>query len=475
MGKSIRYAEDLFIEGNRLMTAGDAREAIACFRELVGLLPDFAEAHARLGLLLDQEGMPAEAEHHYRHAITLNPDQGEAHLNLGVLLANLKRFEEAEAHYRRALELIPASPESWSNLGVLQACLRQEREAEQSYRIALAIDPDHRLAYFNLSYLLLRQGRFEEGWRCLEARNWYEQLEKNIPCPRWRGESLQGLSLLISFEAGHGDMIQFCRYAKVMKARGAARITLVCHPALKTLLTALDGVDTVLAFDETLPSADWDFWTPPLSIPYYCQTRLDSIPAEIPYLRADRMLAERWSSVLSAECAPSDLRVGLVWKGNPLFENDSERSLPDLRTLESLGDIPGVRFFSLQKGAGEDEAAMPLASLPLVNLGPRISDFADSAAIVANLDLIICVDTAIAHLAGAMSKECWILLPDYKTDWRWLTGRTDSPWYPGVMRLFRQPRMGDWATVIAELHVELQRYQAGHNGARPADLFEILI
>ena len=228
MGKSIRYAEDLFIEGNRLMTAGDAREAMACFRELIGLLPDFAEAHAKLGLLLDQEGMPAEAEHHYRHAITLNPDQGETHLNLGVLLANQKRFEEAEAHYRRALELIPDSPAAWSNLGVLQACLKQEKEAELSYRIAMAIDPDHRLAYFNLSYLLLRQGRFEEGWRCLETRNWYEQLEKNIPCPRWRGESLQGLSLLISFEAGHGDMIQFCRYAKVTESPGGC----TNHPGL---------------------------------------------------------------------------------------------------------------------------------------------------------------------------------------------------------------------------------------------------
>ena len=461
MSNHLKYAEDLYIEGKRLMAAGDARQAEACFRELIRFLPDFAEAHAKLGLLLDQEGMSAEAEQHYRHAITLNPNRGETHLNLGVLLTNQKRLEEAEAHYRQALELIPDSPAAWSNLGVLQACLRQEKEAELSYRIALTINPDYRLAYFNLSYLLLRQGRFEEGWRCLEAGKWYEQVEKNIPCPRWRGESLQGRSLLISFEAGHGDMIQFCRYAKVMKTLGAARITLVCHPALKTLFTTLEGVDTVLAFDETLPPAEWDFWTPPLSIPYYCRTRLDSIPAEIPYLQADRKLAERWSSVLSRECLPSDLRVGLVWKGNPLFENDSERSLPDLRTLESLGDLAGVRFFSLQKGAGDDEAANPPAGLPLVNLGPQISDFADSAAIVANLDLIISVDTAIAHLSGAMAKKCWLLLPDYKTDWRWLTGRTDSPWYPGVMRLFRQPRMGDWATVVAEVHMELRRFTGG--------------
>jgi Tfp pilus assembly protein PilF len=457
VNKNLTSAENLFIKGNRLMTTGDLRQAEACFRELIKLLPDFAEAHAKLGLLLDQEGLLTEAEHYYRHSITLNPDQGETHLNLGVLLANQKRFEEAEAHYRQALELIPDSAAAWSNLGVLQACRKQEKEAELSYRIAIAINPDHRLAYFNLSYLLLRQGRFEEGWRCLEMRDWYEKLEKNIPCPRWRGESLKGRSLLISFEAGHGDMIQFCRYATVMKTRGAARITLVCHPALKTLFTTLNGVDAVLAFDETLPPSEWDFWTPPLSMPYYCQTRLDSIPAEIPYLWANTELADRWSFVMSEECSPSELRIGLVWKGNPRFENDSERSLPDLKTLESLGAISGVRFFSLQKGAGEDEAATPPVGLSLVNLGPQISDFADSASIVTNLDLIISVDTAIAHLAGAMGKKCWILLPDYMTDWRWLTGRTDSPWYPGVMRLFRQPRMGDWATVVAEVCVELKK------------------
>lgn len=466
MSKDPSSAEAFFFEGNRLLAAGEAGEAEACFREAIRLVPDLAAAHANLGLLLDQKGSWMEAEHHFRYALALNPGLGNTHLNLGALLASRKRFEEAEAAYRRAIELLPASPAPWTNLGVLQACRKEEKEAELSYRKAMELDPSYRLASFNLSYLLLRQGRYEEGWRCLEARDWYARLEKNLPCPRWQGEPLEGRSLLIGFEAGHGDMIQFCRYAAVVKALGAARIDMICHPALKRLFASVAGVDTVYGFDETARDVEWDFWTPPFSIPFYCRTRLDSIPADIPYLHADRTLIERWSALISGECSPSDLRVGLVWKGNPDFENDADRSLPDLKVLEPLGSIPNVRFFSLQKGAGEDEAAHPPTGLPVVNLGPRISDFADSAAIVANLDLVVSVDTAVAHLAGAVGTRCWVLLPDYKPDWRWLAERDDSPWYPGVMRLFRQPRMSDWETVVAEVRAALERLAAAGGDPR---------
>jgi len=456
MGENPNRIEALFAEGNRLMAAGAASRAEACFREVITLEPDCAEAHTNLGLLLEQGGTLAEAERHYRYSLLLNPGSANTHLNLGVLLAGQKQFEEAEAAYLRALAIAPGFSAAWSNLGVLQACRKQEKCAEQSYRKALEFDPDYRLAHFNLSYLLLRQGRFEEGWRCLEARNWYAQMEEDLPCPRWRGEPLAGLSLLITFEAGHGDMIQFCRYTGILKARGAARITLICHPALKTLFSGLAAVDALFSFDEIVPLQNWDFWTPPLSMPLYCATRLDSIPAELPYLRAERDKVARWESMLSGECLPSDVRVGVVWKGSANFENDADRSLPGLGVLEPLGAVSGVRFFSLQKGAGEDEAAKPPAGLPLVNLGPLIEDFADSAAIVVNLDLVICVDTAVAHLSGALGKRCWVMLPDFKTDWRWLAGGADSPWYPGVMRLFRQPRMGEWGTVVAEITEALQ-------------------
>jgi len=459
MSKSVTDAEICFFEGNRHMLGGEADQAETCFREAIRLAPDLSEAHANLALLLDQAGSKTEAEEHYRRAIACNPDIGQTYLNFGAFLANQKRFAEAEAAYQSALKLNPNSAAAWSNLGVLQACRKQEKEAENSYLRAIELDADYKLAQFNYSYLLLRQGRYEEGWRCFEARNWYARLEQYLALPRWRGELLEDKSVLIGIEAGHGDMIQFCRYSALLKARGATRIGIICHPALKTLFSTLDSVDLVIALDEPLPSSHWDFWTPPLSVAFYCQTRLDSIPATLPYLRADRKKLEFWAAKM---CDFTGLRVGLVWKGSTSFENDADRSLPDLETLAPLSSIAGVRFFSLQKGAGENEADNPPQGMSLVKLGPQIFDFSDTAAIVENLDLVISVDTAVAHLAGALGKTCWILLPDYKADWRWLAERNDSPWYPGVVRLFRQPRMGDWATVIDEVRAALQIF-AGQN------------
>jgi Tfp pilus assembly protein PilF len=452
----------LFFEGNRRMAAGDATGAAVCFREALRIAPDCAEAHANLGLVLEHSGTEQEAEACYRRSIALNWRQAETQLNLGAFLAKRKRFDEAEAAYIRASLLNPRSPVPWSNLGVLYACMKREADAEHCYRTALRLDPDYSTARFNQSYVQLRQGRFAEGWRSLEARNWYSALAARIACRRWRGESLRGKSLLIGFEAGHGDMIQFSRYASVLKDQGVLRIGIICHPALKTLFTTLDAVDTVIAFDEPLADSGWDMWTPPLSIPHYCDTRADSIPASIPYLRAFPERVAKWSASLP----PGGTRVGLVWKGSPQFENDADRSISSLDVLAPLGTVAGVHFVSLQKGAGEGEAAHPPAGLAVTHLGSAITDFADSAAIVASLDLVISVDTAVAHLAGALGKPCWVMLPHYKTDWRWLTGRPDSPWYPQVMRLFRQSASGVWPEVIDAVRGALEQFvrerQAAH-------------
>lgn len=453
INKEHTEAEALFYQGNHCMQSGDSAGAEAYYRQALQIAPDFAEASANLGLMLDRRGDSAGAETCYRRAIQINPAYSETHLNLGALLANLKRFNEAELAYGQAIALKPDSPVGWSNLGALYACMKRDSEAEQCCRKAILLDETYAPARFNLGYLLLRQGRFDEGWRCLEARNWSSALAARLSCPRWQGESLAGKSLLIGHEAGHGDMIHFCRYAAVLKSQGAASITLICHPPLKDLFMSLEGVDALVSSDDQIPASGCDFWTPMLSIPYYCKTRLDSIPARIPYLHVPANRIEKWKGFLPA----SGLRVGLVWKGSPQFENDANRSLPSLGTLAPLWSVAGARFVSLQKGAGEAEAIQPVGGLPLVNLGPLVADFADTAAVVANLDLVICVDTAIAHLAGALGKPCWVMLPAYKADWRWLTSRNDTPWYPRTMRLFRQTTAGDWAAVVAELVADLKQ------------------
>ncbi len=451
-------AETCFMEGTRHLAEQRYDAAEACFRESLHHLPDLPEAAANLGYVLDKRGETTEAEYWLRRALELAPDCLEPALTLGALLTTAKRFKDAEVICLKAVTLRPESPQPWSNLGVLYAEMKREVEAEQCQRTAMALDPEHLTSRFNLAYVLLRQGRYEEGWACLEARRWYAAFAARMSCPRWTGEPLAGKSLLIGCEAGHGDMIQFVRYAAVLRKQGVRSIDLICHPPLQPLFAGQRdlGIDRVFAFDEPLPDGDWDFWTPPMSIPFHCRTTLATIPASIPYLRADPERVAFWQPKLPT----GKPRVGLVWKGNPRFENVRDRSLPSLETLEPLGDVAGVHFVSLQKGAGEDEAAAPPGRLNLANLGAGIRDFADTAAVVSQLDLVIAVDTAVAHLAGALGLPCWILLPEYKTDWRWLKERTDSPWYPGVVRLFRQRTMGDWSDVVESLRAALTSWEA---------------
>lgn len=447
MSASLTAAETLFFEGNQHMQSGDVLAAEHCYRQALALTPDFSEALANLALLREQAGAFDEAESCYLQSIAIYPDNLQVHLNLGVLLLKLKRFAEAETVNRTALQLAPDSPAVWSNLGVLLACIKRETEAEHCYRQALSLDETYAKARFNLGYILLRQGRFDEGWQCLEARDWYDLLSPHFSCPRWQGESLQHKSIILGFDAGHGDMIQFCRYVIALKAMGTVRIALICHPGLKTLFATLPGVDEVVSFVDYIDTGDFDFWTLPMSLPYHFGTRLDSIPAPIPYLTADPANAAKWAAML-----PPGIKVGLAWLGNPHFENDSDRSLPALALLAPLGSVKDVQFISLQKGAGGDEARQPPAELPLLAMGEKLDDFADTAALMANLDLVISVDTAIAHLAGSLGVPCWVLLADYRTDWRWLTGRSDTPWYPDQMRLFRQSHASaDWSPVIAEV------------------------
>jgi hypothetical protein len=243
-------------------------------------------------------------------------------------------------------------------------------------------------------------------------------------------------------------MVQFCRYVTLLNRRWAARVDVLCHPALKVLLETLEGAADVIGFDEDCSARVWDYWVPVLSLPCQLGTQLDAIPADIPYLHAPLDKTRYWQAEIHRLCPEATYRVGLVWQGNPNFENDANRSLADMSVMAPLWQVAGVQFFSLQKGLGEQDILRLRDSQPLVNLASGLHDFADTAAVIEQMDLVISVDTAVVHLAGALGKRCWVLLPAFMTDWRWLEERTDSPWYPGVLRLFRQGRASGWPAVM---------------------------
>lgn len=446
--------------GNLLREKKCLDGAEAAYRQAIAKRPDYAEAHSNLGLLLKEQKRTAEAEAAYRQAIALKPGYAEGLSNLGVLLMEQKRHDEAEAAFRRAIALRPGHADAYANLGNLLQLLERPGEAETAYRKALAAKPDSADARWNLSLLLLKQGRFMEGWPEHEAR--FSPLRSNRKMappptsldggtilPQWQGEPLSGRSLLIWSEQGLGDEIQFVRYLNLFRTRGLKQLMLACKPPLKSLFASQNLADRVISTSEWRPemAEKFDFWCYPLSLPLQFSTTLENLPATIPYVRAEPARVQRWATRLPQ----SAFRVGLVWKGSPTHANDANRSLPSLASLAPLWSVPGIAFVSLQKGAGEDEAGIDLTHQALTHLGSDIDDFADSAAILSQLDLMICVDTAVAHLAGALGKPCWVLLPKYGTDWRWLEGRTDSPWYPQVMRLFRQSVDGNWDGVVSQL------------------------
>ena len=405
-----------------------------------------------------------EAEHAYRSALEIKPDYAEAHNNLGILL-KVRRPPEAEAAYRRALEIKPDYADAHINLGNLLKDSKRLPEAEAAYRRALEIKPAYADARFNLSHLLLTLQRYHEAWPLYESR--FDPKKENnvvklpeLSYPQWQGESLVGKSLVIWPEQGFGDLIQFVRYAPILKARGVSRLTLVCAQPLAPLLETVEGVDAVVTELAQVPAHD--YWSFILSLPLHYATTAETIPvAPMPYLHTLPERVTRWRERLPS----TGLRVGLVWKGSPMHKNDHNRSLPGLASFLPLWSVPGVTFISLQKGQGEEEASHPPLGQAIVALGAQMQDFADSAVIVSQLDLVICVDTAIAHVAGALGKPCWVLLPAMGSDWRWQLDRTDSPWYPSV-RLFRQSDLEDWRATVVEVAHELKVWaQAPSAGA----------
>lgn len=461
--RSEQEATRLIESGHALEAEGRLDEAMQCYLDAIRIAPNPARAHLNQGNVLLQKGDLQGALEAFRTAITYKPDYAGAYYNIGNALLGNGQFDEAAASYRLALDIQPDYAEVHCSLGVALKELGQLDDAISCFRSALNFNPDLVEAHLNLGSLLLSQGRYIEAWPEYETRHnpnysGRQSIPPDLPFPRWQGEPLSGKSLLVWPEQGFGDEIQFARYFTMLKTLGVSCLTVVCKQPVEALLKEIDGVDAVIPISDTASLPFHDYWSFPLSLPMHFSTTVETIPAKLPYLNVPPERYQQWRHRLPA----GGLKIGLVWKGSAGHKNDANRSLPNLSILFPLWSEPGVTFISLQKGAGEDEAATPPAGQPMLHLGSDIADFADTAAIVAQLDLVICIDTAIAHLAGALNKPCWVLLPAVGVDWRWLQERTDSPWYPGVMRLFRQTRPGDWPATINEVALALRTWARQH-------------
>ncbi len=448
--------EAAYAEGLSLLQAGKADMAENPLLRAFLLNPHIPEVFNAIGVLCREKGMHHEALRFFQNALAHDPEYADCHINLGNVYFGDDRLEEAERAYRRALLVSPEDVRAHQNLGVVLQALGRLSEAEASFRAALKIDPGYTTARWNLAVLYLMTGNFAEGFQEFEAR-----FCKNEPVPvchadrpLWDGSSFAGKTLLVHAEQGFGDTFQFVRYLSLVAERGGKVLFECQHESLRDILTAsLRGTAFVYARGEVLPEIHLQ--VPLLSLPRIFGTTLETIPASLPYLVPLARDLDTWGERLQDDCG---FRIGLVWAGRP--KPDPKRSA-SLQALAPLASVPGTIFYSLQVGSEGEQAQDPPSGMILRDYTAQLTDFSATAAHMANLDLIITIDSAVAHLAGALGKPVWVLLP-YAADWRWMTGRNDSPWYPG-MRLFRQERPGDWSGPVAAI-VDMLRAITARNG-----------
>ena len=438
-------------------------DALAACEAAIRIDPVLFDAHLNHGAVLLRLARLDEAETASRRALSLEGDHALAHYNLGTVLMEGGRLADAQASLRHALELDPNHVEACLNLARVHQRTMRLDDAEAVYRQGLTLRPDDPDLQANLALVLLAKGQYAEGWSLYESRFAVRHAGPNAwdpgwAFPRWNGESLRGKSLVVVSEQGHGDTLHFCRYLPLLKAQGLKHLTVVCKPALSRLIEGIEEVDACIGSEDARTVPAHDYWCFMMSLPHRFNTTLDSIPALVPYLRPPAGLADAWKKRLPA-AAP---KVGLVWAGEvrpgmrAAHAVDRRRSI-HARQLLPLLRVPGVTFVSLQLGATTRPQieTLPAESRPLDPMDD-VTDFADTAAIIEHLDLVIAVDTSTAHLAGALNRPVWVL-SRFDQCWRWLTGRDDTPWYPS-MRLFRQTRDGDWDSVIARVAEELKRF-----------------
>ena len=443
-----KHFEALYNLGLLLQRMNQRDGAMACYQQALALRPDFAPAWNNLGVAYRDAGRWADAIACYRRALRLQPDAPDTCNNLGNALRTEDQLAEAIHLLEKSVRRAPANPRVWHNLGNARREAGRLEEATAAFEQALALAPDLAEAHWDLAFVLLLHGRWARGWAEYEWR-WRRPdiVRRAFLQPEWRGEDLAGKTILVHAEQGLGDTLQFSRYLPLV-AKTAGRVLFECPPAVAGLMESIEGVARVLRKGEPLP--DFDLHVPLLSLPRCFQTQVETVPG----------LAPRRAGVSPRTLLPppavhdAPLKVGLAWAGNPNHVNDRRRSLPP-RFLEPLLRERGVAFYSLQVGQAGDWAAHSLSGPPPVDLRPLIRDFVDTAVLMGQLDLIISVDTSTAHLAGFLGRPVWTLLP-FAPDWRWLLGRSETPWYP-TMCLLRQPRPGDWASVIEEVQSLLRQ------------------
>jgi Flp pilus assembly protein TadD len=421
-------------------------EARACFQRAVQLDVGHAEAHNNLAVALWHLGQLEEAAVSLREAVRLRPDYSDALSNLGEVLRKLGRFEEAALSLREAVRLRPDDADALNNLGLVFHDQSRFEEALASFARALEAQPNHVETHWNRALTWLQLGDLEKGLAELE---WKLKLPgrpaRLFAQPRWDGSPLARRTILLYAEDGLGDTIQFVRYARLAKEQGAT-VIVECQRPLRHLLASCPGIDHLVARGDPFPP--FDVQVQLASLAYYFRTRLDTIPADIPYLWADPTLVEQWWQELAG--VPT-FKIGIAWRGSPGGDKE-QRSIP-LQEFAPLAAVPGVRLISLQKGPGSEQLAAVAGQWPATDLSARLDEaagaFMDTAAVMQHLDLVVTCDTSIVHVAGALGVPVWVALSTV-SEWRWFLNREDSPWYPTV-RLFRQERRGEWRPVFERM------------------------
>ena len=444
------YSEAFYNRGNMLKELNRLDEALLSYDKAIALQPDFAVAHNNKGNVLKELNRFEEALTSYDKAIELKSDYADAYLNRGIILNHLKQFVDALSSYGKAIETDRNYAEAYLNRGNVLTELNFFNEAFESYNHTISLKPNYAQAYWNKSLLHLLLQDFENGWELYEWR-WkkpdFTSPQRNFTQPLWLGlDSLANKTILLHAEQGLGDTIQFCRYAALVKKSGA-KVLLEVPKSLMELLKDLDGVDHLL--EQGMPLPDFDYHCPLLSLPLAFKTVMNSIPSPRPYLRCNDGKLEIWNQRLGDKLKP---RFGLVWSGNTAHKHDRNRSL-------ALADLVNYlpkefEYVSLQKEVRDSDKQV-LASNSIKHFEDDLNDFSDTAALCDLMDIIISVDTSVAHLSGALGKLTWILLA-FVPDWRWLLKRNDSPWYESV-KLYRQSENREWAPVLEQLARDLTK------------------